>query len=204
MRRHARAHRLEVTLTQTGGELLGTVIDDGRGFDVRRALDRHRARLHLGLDATIERIRLAGGTIDIDSTPARAPGSSSGCRARPPRPRRRRRTWSPPARERAGPGTGYSRPSHTPGCRRSGPGCGACRRCDALVAGGLHGRSPARPDGEGYPVAERGHRPATRPATLGGPAAGTLCSGRLAGTPGFSEEVARAVWVFNTARLRTV
>jgi signal transduction histidine kinase len=69
VRRHARAHRLEVTLTQTGGELLGTIIDDGRGFDVRRALDRHRARLHLGLDATTERIRLAGGTIDIDSTP---------------------------------------------------------------------------------------------------------------------------------------
>jgi two-component system sensor histidine kinase UhpB len=69
VRRHARAHRLEVTLTHTDGELRGTITDDGRGFDVHRALDRHRTRLHLGLDATIERIRLAGGAIDIDSTP---------------------------------------------------------------------------------------------------------------------------------------
>jgi signal transduction histidine kinase len=69
VRRHARAHRLEVTLTHTEGELRGTVTDDGRGFDVHRALDRHRTRMHLGLDATIERIRLAGGAIEIDSIP---------------------------------------------------------------------------------------------------------------------------------------
>jgi signal transduction histidine kinase len=69
VRRHARAHRLEVTLAHIDGELRGTITDDGRGFDVHRALDRHRTRLHLGLDATIERIRLAGGAIDIDSTP---------------------------------------------------------------------------------------------------------------------------------------
>jgi signal transduction histidine kinase len=69
VRRHARAHRLEVTLVHADGELTGTVTDDGRGFDVHRALDRHRTRLHLGLDATIERIRLAGGDIEIDSAP---------------------------------------------------------------------------------------------------------------------------------------
>ena len=50
-------------------ELVGSVADDGQGFDVNRALDRHRTRLHLGLDATIERIRLAGGDIEIDSAP---------------------------------------------------------------------------------------------------------------------------------------
>jgi signal transduction histidine kinase len=69
VRRHARAHRLEVTLRHEGGQLRGTIGDDGRGFDVHRALDRHRTRMHLGLDATIERIRLAGGEIEIDSTP---------------------------------------------------------------------------------------------------------------------------------------
>jgi signal transduction histidine kinase len=69
VRRHARAHRLAVTLTHIDGELRGTITDDGRGFDVHRALDRHRTRMHLGLDATIERIRLAGGAIDITSTP---------------------------------------------------------------------------------------------------------------------------------------
>ena len=69
VRRHARARRLEVTLIHIDGELRGTVADDGLGFDVHRALDRHRTRMHLGLDATIERIRLAGGAIDIDSSP---------------------------------------------------------------------------------------------------------------------------------------
>jgi signal transduction histidine kinase len=69
VRRHARARRLEVTLIHTDGELRGTIADDGLGFDVHRALDRHRTRMHLGLDATIERIRLAGGAIDIDSSP---------------------------------------------------------------------------------------------------------------------------------------
>ncbi len=69
VRRHARAHRLEVTLVHEGGALRGTISDDGRGFDVHRALDRHRTRMHLGLDATIERIRLAGGEIEIDSAP---------------------------------------------------------------------------------------------------------------------------------------
>jgi signal transduction histidine kinase len=69
VRRHARATRLAVGLEHVDGELRGTVVDDGRGFDVRRALDRHRTRLHLGLDATIERIRLAGGDIDIHSAP---------------------------------------------------------------------------------------------------------------------------------------
>ena len=69
VRRHARARRLEVTLLHVNDELVGSVADDGQGFDVNRALDRHRTRLHLGLDATIERIRLAGGDIEIDSAP---------------------------------------------------------------------------------------------------------------------------------------
>ena len=69
MRRHARAHRLDVTLVHEDGGLSGTIVDDGLGFDVHRALDRHRTRMHLGLDATIERIRLAGGEIEIDSAP---------------------------------------------------------------------------------------------------------------------------------------
>jgi signal transduction histidine kinase len=69
VRRHARAHHLAVTLIHADGHLKGTVTDDGLGFDVHRALDRHRTRMHLGLESTIERVRLAGGAIDIDSTP---------------------------------------------------------------------------------------------------------------------------------------
>ena len=69
VRRHARARRLEVALVHADGELRGRIADDGRGFDVHHALDRRRAPMHLGLDATIERVRLAGGTIEISSAP---------------------------------------------------------------------------------------------------------------------------------------
>jgi signal transduction histidine kinase len=43
------------------------VVDDGVGFDISKALDRSRMRLHLGLDALIERVRLAGGDVAIHS-----------------------------------------------------------------------------------------------------------------------------------------
>ena len=43
--------------------------DDGIGFDVGRALDRSVTRLHLGLDSAAERVRLAGGSFDIESDP---------------------------------------------------------------------------------------------------------------------------------------
>ena len=42
----------------------GSVADDGRGFDVDKALDRSGMRLHLGLDAMRERLRLAGGDVE--------------------------------------------------------------------------------------------------------------------------------------------
>jgi signal transduction histidine kinase len=44
---------------------------DGVGFDVElvRALDR--VRLHFGLDALAERLRLAGGDLAIESGPGR-------------------------------------------------------------------------------------------------------------------------------------
>ena len=51
------------------GWLRGSVADDGRGFDVSRALDRSGMRLHLGLDAMCERLRLAGGVSSIWSSP---------------------------------------------------------------------------------------------------------------------------------------
>jgi signal transduction histidine kinase len=57
-----------VRLAVDGDVLAGEVADDGAGFDVRRALDRRTAPLHLGLDATAERLRLAGGELEIDST----------------------------------------------------------------------------------------------------------------------------------------
>jgi signal transduction histidine kinase len=37
--------------------------------DTDRPRRRRRMRLHLGLDATVERVRIAGGTFSIESNP---------------------------------------------------------------------------------------------------------------------------------------
>jgi PAS domain S-box-containing protein len=66
-RKHAGARRLALTLTDDDGHLHGEVRDDGRGFDVGQALDRHTMRLHMGLDTMIERVRMAGGEIAVQS-----------------------------------------------------------------------------------------------------------------------------------------
>jgi PAS domain S-box-containing protein len=66
-RKHSQASRVEVRLWSDEAWLRGCVADDGRGFDVTRALDRSGMRLHLGLDAMRERLRLAGGDVSISS-----------------------------------------------------------------------------------------------------------------------------------------
>jgi PAS domain S-box-containing protein len=68
-RKHARATRLEVSLTASDHRLEGMVGDDGCGFDTTRARDRSVMRLHLGLQAVAERLRLAGGDFSIESHP---------------------------------------------------------------------------------------------------------------------------------------
>jgi len=64
-RKHSAASRVDVRLIAADGWLLGSVADDGCGFDVARALDRRGMRLHLGLDSMQERLRLAGGDVEI-------------------------------------------------------------------------------------------------------------------------------------------
>ena len=67
VRKHAQATRLELVLCDEAGGLRGEVTDDGRGFDPEQALDRRAMRLHMGLDAMMERVRLAGGEVDVRS-----------------------------------------------------------------------------------------------------------------------------------------
>jgi signal transduction histidine kinase len=43
------------------------VSDDGRGFDLEQALSRARVTNHLGLEAMMERIDAAGGSITIET-----------------------------------------------------------------------------------------------------------------------------------------
>lgn len=65
-RKHSGATHLSVSVNPQPGEIRGVVHDDGAGFDPRR-FDRSHLRLHMGLDAMAERIRLAGGSSEVVS-----------------------------------------------------------------------------------------------------------------------------------------
>jgi signal transduction histidine kinase len=45
------------------------VADDGVGFEVETAIERARERLSFGLSTIVELVRLAGGSIDVNSVP---------------------------------------------------------------------------------------------------------------------------------------
>jgi PAS domain S-box-containing protein len=71
VRKHARPHTITVTLNEDADALTGEIQDDGCGFDVVDARARPEASLHLGLDSLTERVRAAGGRVDLDSAPGR-------------------------------------------------------------------------------------------------------------------------------------
>jgi hypothetical protein len=69
LRKHSRAKHVSVTLTRRRATLSGGVADDGRGFVLSETVTRADHPLHMGLETMIERVRLAGGELDIDSSP---------------------------------------------------------------------------------------------------------------------------------------
>jgi two-component system, NarL family, sensor histidine kinase UhpB len=69
VRKHARARHVLVRLRERAGALEGEITDDGAGFDLARALDRRAYGRHMGLDSMLARVRLAGGRIDVSSSP---------------------------------------------------------------------------------------------------------------------------------------
>jgi signal transduction histidine kinase len=66
--RHAQAHQVEVCLTQQA-ELELLIQDDGHGFDVRAMRERAAQGSSLGLPGMEERVVLAGGDLEVESTP---------------------------------------------------------------------------------------------------------------------------------------
>ena len=66
--KHAAAHRVTVSVSQEGDRVCLRMTDDGRGFDVQ-GLEERRNGGHLGLRLMDQRIRDAGGTLRIESTP---------------------------------------------------------------------------------------------------------------------------------------
>jgi PAS domain S-box-containing protein len=78
--RHARAQQVHVKLSQDGAELELVIRDDGTGFDVHRALEDASRGATLGLASMQERVRLAGGQVEIKA----ASGQGTEIRARFP------------------------------------------------------------------------------------------------------------------------
>jgi two-component system nitrate/nitrite sensor histidine kinase NarX len=66
VRKHARASRVQLALIPNGRKLKLRIEDDGRGFDVARALD---LRGRYGLSSMQERAELLGGNLEVQSVP---------------------------------------------------------------------------------------------------------------------------------------
>lgn len=67
IRKHARAKKASLTLTEKGGEIVMVIRDFGKGFDLSAA----RAGRGLGLVSMEERVRLVKGTLSVTSKPGK-------------------------------------------------------------------------------------------------------------------------------------
>lgn len=69
IREHAGASTVSVRLRARRSAIELRIVDDGIGFEVERALARAAQRGRLGLVGIAERVRMLGGTFDVDSRP---------------------------------------------------------------------------------------------------------------------------------------
>jgi len=69
IREHSGASTAEIRLRMRRASIEVRVTDDGHGFEVGRALARAAQRGRLGIVGIGERVRMLGGTFEIDSTP---------------------------------------------------------------------------------------------------------------------------------------
>ncbi len=69
IREHSGAATVEIRLRMRRAWIEVRVTDDGHGFEVGRALARAAQRGRLGIVGIGERVRMLGGTFEIDSAP---------------------------------------------------------------------------------------------------------------------------------------
>ena len=69
VREHSGATRVDLSVRARRSSIEVRVRDDGTGFEVERALARAAQRGRLGLVGIGERVRMLGGTFDVDSAP---------------------------------------------------------------------------------------------------------------------------------------
>ena len=69
IRAHSAAEHVRVMVVEHEGRVEVSVEDDGEGFDLDEALLRSAARKRFGLVGMIERVRLLGGELVVDTHP---------------------------------------------------------------------------------------------------------------------------------------
>jgi PAS domain S-box-containing protein len=69
--KHADARNISIVVKQEDGKVIVLIDDDGKGFDVQQALSVITVEKGLGLASIQERIRMIGGTLDINSQPGK-------------------------------------------------------------------------------------------------------------------------------------
>jgi signal transduction histidine kinase len=69
VREHSGATTVRIAMSRPHAAIRAEVTDDGGGFDVERTLARARRTGRLGLVGMSERMRLLGGTLDLESRP---------------------------------------------------------------------------------------------------------------------------------------
>ena len=69
VREHSGATSVEVRLRARRSAIDVQIVDDGTGFEVERALAKAAQRGRLGLVGMAERVRMLGGTFDVESSP---------------------------------------------------------------------------------------------------------------------------------------
>ncbi len=65
--KYARPTRVAAVMQRENGAVAFLVADNGRGFDLSQVLSREAREKGLGLAAMEERVRMLGGTLEIDS-----------------------------------------------------------------------------------------------------------------------------------------
>jgi signal transduction histidine kinase len=69
IREHSGASRVDILFRVRRNWIEARVVDDGHGFEVSRALARAAQRGRLGLVGIAERVRMLGGTFEVESAP---------------------------------------------------------------------------------------------------------------------------------------
>ncbi len=110
VRRHSGARHIAVTIERRRGSLHGLVADDGRGFVPAEPFERANRHLHIGMETMIERVRVVGGELEVESHPGRGTRISFDVPLRrrldapTPVTRRKRAAGSPPGHTPRQPG----------------------------------------------------------------------------------------------------